>query len=149
MIEPRLGLFSVNQIHMACCTVLYSCVQPLYAAKYRAWQASFWGVTVRIDESVYCAKSSRRNRCNHARNRGPIQQVTPISDIHPKIFPHSGPNSFPCGKLLEMVERILLECPRYTTVRRKHLFARSPTLRKPNASSPRDAPIPGGFRYLR
>ena len=56
-----------------------------------------------------------------------------------------------CPCIFSPVEHILLECPRYTAARRKHLFASSrppippPTLPEPNAS-PWHASFPGRDR---
>ena len=53
----------------------------------------------------------------------------------------------PCGKLLETVEHILLECPRYTAARRKHLFASGRTRTLPQLFESRTRVL-GTLRFL-
>ena len=68
------------------------------------------------------AKLSRRTHCTFYRI---ITGHTFVGEYTQRFFHQHTPDQIacPCGKLLETVEHILLECPRYTAARRKHLFA--------------------------
>jgi hypothetical protein len=68
------------------------------------------------------AKFSRRTHCTFYRI---ITGHTFVGEYTQRFFPQHTPEQIacPCGELLETVAHILLECPRYTAARRKHLFA--------------------------
>ena len=68
-----------------------------------------------------------------------------------RFFPQHTPEqiAFPCGKPVQSIEHVIMECPIYNAARRKHLTPMLPTAFHPPTTGTRPAPASGGHRHLR